>query len=666
MNFISFLFRWKDLTQPSVIFEGGLRAIFYSICSLVYKMIFHVYNIFLSLCNGQLLETDQLTNLFSRIGLLLGIVMSFRVALSFIQALIDPDSAFDSKKGVPGIIKKVILVIIMFGMSQYAFDLSRDLQVMIIKNDVIPNLVLPAEVNTENFGGALTANLFTAFYNVDPAVEKATNIEDQNCKDTYIAGLQTTIANNNDFSYMKNICLNSTATFAAEDGSDDEDFIIYFNFIFCLITGVFVLWFLFNYCIQVGMRIIQLTVLQIISPMAFIGYLSPTEDGTFKKWWKLYLSTYVDVFIRIAIIDFVCYLCALIMVNWNSGGGIFWSSVGSPEGFTRKLIGVFMILALFTFAKKAPDLIKTLFPSTAGTALGFGTNKENFKPLGVAGAAAIGGIAGGVTSGFSRAVTNRNQGRSRLTGFASGLMMGTGRGALTAGRNGHLIKGFGAAMNANRDADNKHDELVAGGGSTMGMIGARVMDQFGLTKGGDDSRQIARYQRVIDTNKKLQDIAEGFREVKTAKAKWETARIQGAGQQQLDKLWKEYKDIRRNKIDQALKDPSDRNSFENAEERSLAAQISMEQGNLQSYYNANNMSIRIEKTNADGTVERDAEGNIVYLTLTDKSFNSAKIFEEASFVSSSAQTEIMKSDEYAAAKANAEAAGAVGKRSGGN
>ena len=166
MNSIYYLSLWSDIKDSIVLTcLGMLRSLFYSICSFIYEMIYYIYNIFISLCNGQLLETDKLTNLFSRVGLLLGIVMSFRLALSFIQSLVDPDSALDAKKGIPGVIKKVIIVIIMFGMSQYAFELSRDVQVLIIKNNVIPNLILPANVDTKNFGGALAANFFTSFYN---------------------------------------------------------------------------------------------------------------------------------------------------------------------------------------------------------------------------------------------------------------------------------------------------------------------------------------------------------------------------------------------------------------------------------------------------------------------------------------------------------------------
>ena len=493
MNSINFLaFFWDDIARDIVlIVDGMIRSLFYTICSAVYKMIYYFYNIFTLLCNGQLLDSDKLTNLFSRVGLLLGIVMSFRLALTFVQSLVDPDSAFDGKKGVPGVIKKVIIVIIMFGMSQYAFELSRDVQVLIIKNNVIPNLILPAHIDTNNFGGALAANFFTAFYNVDSRLDD--NLREDVCAEPYINNLQKSIANDNDFGYMKNECLKATGEI--DDGNvKTKDFLIEFNYIFCLLVGIAVLWFLINYCIQVGMRIIQLTVLQIISPMAFLSYLSPKDENMFTKWWKLYFSTYIDVFIRIAIIDFVCYICALIMTEWNSGNGIFWKSVGNPTGFVRIVVGIMMILAMFQFAKKAPELIKSLFPTgAAGSVLSMGAPNLGRVYSGL-GAAAIGGVAGGLTSAIARGQTARIQGKSALSAGLGGFLSGSTRNAVKGLRGG--MKSLPQNMSKQREIDNKYDEMVAGGGTTLGMLRSKAGDIVGYTSGQYQSRQLSYNQQV--------------------------------------------------------------------------------------------------------------------------------------------------------------------------
>ena len=238
-------------TSLITVIEAAIRLILYTINSLLYRGIRSLYNVFIALCNGQILDSDTLNGLFGRIGLLLGVIMMFRVAFSFIQVLINPDSFSDNQKGIPSIIKKVIIVIIMFGMSSYVFSFLRTLQSEIIESNVISKFLLPQQVETENFGGALEAELFTAFYNLDPALDYQTTNE---CaSEDYINGLKNSIANNNSFSYKKQ-CVTELGTIK-EDGS--PAYFISFNFIFSTLVAVATLYFLLNYCISVGGRIVS-------------------------------------------------------------------------------------------------------------------------------------------------------------------------------------------------------------------------------------------------------------------------------------------------------------------------------------------------------------------------------------------------------------------------
>ena len=372
-------------------FGALFRWLAFWINELLYTMISNLYDVFIALCNGQLLDNDTLNGLFGRVGMLLGVVMMLRVAFSFIQMLIDPDSFSDKEKGLSKIVTKIIIVICMFGISGYVFEFLRDVQGEIIESNAIAKFFIPVQVNTEDFGGALSAELFTAFYNLDPEIDYSNDTT--GCGDErFITTAKNRIIRDNDYSYARS-CLLEKGTIQ-ETG--DEEYYINFNWIFSTVVAIFTLYFLLNYCISVGVRIVQLAVLQIISPMAIIGYLAPKSDNMFTKWGKLYFATYIDVFLRIAIINLVVYLCGVIMENWNEGGGVFWTSVGAPEGVTRVLIMVMMIMALLSFAKKAPELIKQLFPqSTSGISLGL--DKNNNPLLG----AALGLGASGAVFGYN-------------------------------------------------------------------------------------------------------------------------------------------------------------------------------------------------------------------------------------------------------------------------
>lgn len=441
-------------TSLITVINAAIRSIFYSINSLLYRGVRSLYNVFIALCNGQLLDSETLNGLFGRIGLLLGVIMLFRVAFSFIQVLINPDSFSDNQKGIPSIIKKVIIVIIMFGMSSYAFSFLRTLQSEIIESNVISKFLLPQQVETENFGGALEAELFTAFYNLDPALDYQTTNE---CaSEDYINGLKNSIANNNSFAY-KEQCTTELGTIK-EDGS--PAYFISFNYIFSTLVAVATLYFLLNYCISVGVRIIQLAALQIMSPMAIIGYLSPKSDNMFTKWVKVYFSTYIDVFLRMAIINFAVYIIAILIQGFNDKDSVFFTSVGYAAGEHKKLIYIIMIMAIFTFAKKAPDLLKKIFPATSESGISLGLDKDNKTALGMA-AGVVGGAGIAAGAGIYNVASGIKNGKG-LKGKAWGAVKGIGSGALSiprsvvrGGYSGFSKGGLAGGFNAGREAQAK-------------------------------------------------------------------------------------------------------------------------------------------------------------------------------------------------------------------
>lgn len=368
------------LSDVNVSIVGGvikaLRAVFYSIATMIYKLIIDLYNLFEIMCQGRLLNSDTLIELSNRIGLILGLIMFFMVTLSFIKSLIEPDNLTDKTKGAISIVKKCILVIVMLGTSSFIFNTLYSFQKSVINNHIISKLLLPYTVDTQNFGSALSAELFISFYDVqDGLKDEVENYQDLSICQQEIYTLKDRIYDNSDFE-LGYSCLNESVTIIGADGNDMEITIIDFNWIVSIAVGIAVIYFLLMYCIQVGVRMVQLAVLEIISPMAIVSYLSPKPDTMFNKWTKLYFSTYIDVFLRIAIINFIIFLISTILDN--SGNWTFWQSLGNPtNSYQISFITVAMILALLTFAKKAPDLIKDLFPaSTSKLGLGVVTPKN--------------------------------------------------------------------------------------------------------------------------------------------------------------------------------------------------------------------------------------------------------------------------------------------------
>lgn len=350
------------------IIKDAMRALSYFLCEFIYELIVWMYKVFDRLCNSRILDSTALETIAERVGILLGLIMLFMVVFSIIQMVLEPDKLTDKEKGIGNILKKIILVMVMLGISSSVFSLMYGIQKKVIASNVIQKFLLPYEVTgNESFGGVLSYNLFTSVYyynvknlNVEGSVENL-ELKHRYCYEGFNK-VETLLKNGEKepFAPIGN-CVNAKS---------NDTYIMSFNWLLAPIIGGGVLYFIFSYCISIGIRTIQLAFLEIMAPMAIISYLSPKKDSMFSKWTKLYFATYIDVFLRIMIINLIAFLIMTILES--SDKWVFWNSVGGKTGtFADKAIWILMVFALLTFAKKAPELIKDLFPSSASK-LGLG------------------------------------------------------------------------------------------------------------------------------------------------------------------------------------------------------------------------------------------------------------------------------------------------------
>lgn len=486
---------------------SGIRLLFNMISVMLYKVMITLYDIFDVLCSARLLDNDILDELSARVGLILGLIMLFYVIFSFIKLLLDPDAITDKTKGAVGIVKRVLIIVVMLGVASFAFRTLFSLQAAIVHNHVISKLVLPYDTDTDKFGNALAAELFTSFYRVDSAFYDDTgeklssdwaNSNVETCE-RVVWTLKDQIYDKGDFS-LTNTCLNEVAVVNNPNTGNQQETIIDFNWLFMIGVGIAVDYFLISYCIAVGVRMIRLAVLEIISPMAFVSYLAPKQDTMFSKWLKVYFSTYLDVFIRIGIISFAAFLCVTIMDT--SGGWEFWNTVNDQPGLKNYIIA-FMIVALLTFAKKVPDLLKEL---------GFsGGNFGGFHMKDAFGLQRVAGIATGAATGTAVGVLTAALGRrgfGRVTGALGGAVSGAFRGGV-AGAGGKGI--FGSVKNAGssqfkamKDANSDYNR----GATFAGRWGNKISDA--LTAGQTRIVQLKNEKEDLQTQlrQEKQDITQ--------------------------------------------------------------------------------------------------------------------------------------------------------------
>lgn len=477
------------------------RYIFFQIDKAIYELTKTLYDIFYLLCNGKILSNSQISDLFGRISVILGMVMLFKVLFSFVQYLVDPDGG-NNGKSMTNVIKRAILVVVMLGVSTWVFNLLSTVQTAVIQSNAISKILLPYDIDEESFGTTLSGTTFLTFFTIGDVSNDIWKGADT-CDNNYYIKAKNKILTDGDYDMMAE-CVNEYAdvTFEGED-KERTTFVVDYNFLMATVVGIALMYFIFSYTVSVGVRMIQIAVLQILSPVAIIGYLSPKDENMFTKWGKIYISTYIDVFLRIIIINFAVCIIGIVM---EQGDSVFWKSIGSPDKLLlTSYIKIIMIMAVFQFAKKAPELLGKILPS-GDSGIGFGVDSSFGQFVG----AGVGTVVGAVTSGSARYRTHRASGKGRiksLGGSIPGTIMGGYRGGIAGSHKGNPLKNVGEGIEKNRQINNEYNDMILSGGSTLGKYRAKVGDIMGQSAGQRDERTINDYSSVSDTKSKLKELA---------------------------------------------------------------------------------------------------------------------------------------------------------------
>lgn len=365
---------WSDVKYSILV---AIKTLFLDLCSAVYKLIVYTFDIFFTLGEAKILDDPTIQGIYTRVGLILGLFMIFRLTFAGIQYLIDPDTMLDKQKGIGNIIKKVLLVVLLLGSTQYIFKKAYELQHLIIEDNVLSRIILQESGTPESKGGELAYQIFIPFFQPNDAVINYCN-KDGNCNNdsnNYEYCISQVKPQSEDtvlkFDFQQTppdmriayMCLSESIDLPI-DGSKktSKEFIINFEGFVALAVAIVVLWTIMTYTIQVGVRAMQLAYLQLIAPIPIMMYLTPKGDETLKKWGQQCATTFFDFFIRAAIFYFIILVInaletATLQIDYNKSWAL---------GYLY--MKVVLIIALLTFAKKVPALLKEIFPSMGGAA----------------------------------------------------------------------------------------------------------------------------------------------------------------------------------------------------------------------------------------------------------------------------------------------------------
>mgnify|MGYP004566801635 CR=1 FL=1 len=384
---MSILFSWLS----------PLRAICMAIDGVLYSLLDNAYDLVIKLSTAELLKHSTIKSLTGNLYIIFGVVAFFRLALLLVNAIIDPEKLNEKGKGLSNIFFRVVGMVILLAVTPFLFEKSYDLQEKIVGADASKNIIFKTILGNNaniassdnNAGKALQNIALSSLITIDKEYlvnseqcdvgEKASDGEndcgfypltcvsngDGTCtpQGGYIYGKECDWPNcksavdvynkmyvDEDMSPSKLAGYVGVSTkITDENGEKQEVYVYNYMFIITGVVGVAMTYIIISFAIDIAIRMFELIVLEILSPLFIATFVDPksAQSGPFKNWLSAVGKSYASLYLRLAIIALMILLVSII--NQSK----MFQSMGDVSGWAK----IFMVIGLLIFAKKAPKWI---------------------------------------------------------------------------------------------------------------------------------------------------------------------------------------------------------------------------------------------------------------------------------------------------------------------
>ena len=552
----------SDLTSANVM-NKLLRMIFAALDIPAYWLLGVAYKLFFNVASADLFSNDTIMKFYGRVQVILGVFMMFQLSLTILKGIADPDSFVGEKGTGKALITKIITALVMLTVlmpisipspkNEYEIQINNNgllfgtlysLQHRILSNNTLGRLILGTTGTTNTYKAStsndddlakssriFTSTILKGFYRINLVPEEerdnkyitenkdpAAYNENRVCKDISDDALEKyTRLDGDSFEIINLVYETCTVDFNIMNyipglssfmGSKKYAF-TQIPIVPCIVAIVFV-FILLSFTVDVAVRAVKLAVLRLIAPIPIISYMDPkgSKDGAFNQWVKTLTSTYLDLFIRLAVIYFVIFIIQDTMVKgivMDAGSGIY-----------AILTYIAIYIGLFIFAKQAPKFFRQVLgmKEDAGGKLfgGFGE---------IMGAAALGtGVIGSFNASkeASRQAdiangkdpnTLINRGKHILSGIGGGVSGGITGMSAWQGAKDHQGKAVSDAM---QKRNTTAMEKGLSGSTLFGRAGATATRAFrgdGATAFDAETRGIQQKKDIEKSAKDLFSYLEG-------------------------------------------------------------------------------------------------------------------------------------------------------------
>lgn len=385
------------------------RDLFMFIDGIAYSLLDNAYNIVIELSTGEIMGQEAIKSITNNLYILIGVIAFFRLALVLVNSIIDPEKLNEKGKGLSNIFFRVVGMIILLIVTPFLFSLSYEIQGAIVGADTGKNIIFSTLLgdnasitDKDNNGGKALQNIaLSSLITVDSRYlqgtkdnggklkvcklkkdkdkKLTTEFEESDCGFLPLTCVPT---GNNEcelrggYIYDTDICKSSNCReavtlyntmYVAEDMSpsalanyagvsrnldeynNEEVYVYNYMLIVTTFVGGFMTYIILSFAIDIAVRMFELVVLQILSPLFIATFVDPksSQSGPFKNWLSAIGKSYASLYIKLAIIALM-----ILLISFVNQAEIF-QNMGEISGWAK----IIAVIGLLIFAKKAPKWI---------------------------------------------------------------------------------------------------------------------------------------------------------------------------------------------------------------------------------------------------------------------------------------------------------------------
>ena len=517
-------------TSPRWINDSIRNVISFIFDQPAYWILGIMYQLFFNVASADLFSNETIVRFYGRVQIILGVFMMFQLAMTILRGIVNPGTFTDAKSGAGNFITRVatslLLITLMMPISTPArneyekqinnngilFGTLYSLQHRILSNNTIGRLVLGTndteatymsgnDTELKKSSRIFTSTILKGFYLINLIPENQRQGSGNESPASIVANRYCP---SYDYSAYERIDAEPSEIIAMVDESCNGSlgskgyYVIAYNPIISAIVAYIFAFILLSFTIDVAVRAVKLAVLRLIAPIPLISYMDPKggKDSAFNAWVKLLTSTYLDLFIRLAVVYFVIFLIQDIMIH-----GIYMNHTSGVIGILSFII---ICIGLFVFAKQSPKFIK----QAIGLKDDGGKLFSGFGELAAVGAIGAGVVGGAISRGIGTATnTNGNLGKKIAAGIGGGIA-GAVSGGVSTGRTywGQKEADRKALMNHVRSNNARNYSNASDDSTPFGRFVAGLQANAGFRNDLQKfDEKVARYQRAEGAWKSVQN-----------------------------------------------------------------------------------------------------------------------------------------------------------------